>query len=258
MNRRELRHEGRRLSYLDAEGPGDLVVALHGHWMEAITFEPLARALSPAWRIVALDQRGHGHSDRAPTYRREDYLGDLDALLAHLAPESPVVLLGHSLGGVNAYQYAARHPERVRALVVEDIGAVNAADAHFVLDWAGNFETREALERRIGSRLSPYLRESFRETASGWRLAFEPEDMVRSQELLNGDRWADWLATVCPALLLRGRQSRLTTQDHLEEMAARRPGTRLVVLDGGHVVHADDPDGFAREVRAFLDEQRTP
>jgi len=251
MQRRSYHHDDLSLSYLDMGGDGDPLIALPAHWMEARTFLPLSAALAPEWRVIALDQRGHGYSDHAPSYRRDDYLGDIAALCEHLSLRSPV-LLGNSLGGVNAYQYAARRPDRVRALVVEDIGAVVADDQSFVLAWAGTFPTRDELAARIGPRLLPYLTDAFRETRDGWRLAFEPGEMVASQRELNGDHWADWLASTCPALLIRGRDSRLTRADHLEEMAARRPGTRLVALDGGHVVHADNPDAFGKLVRSFL------
>lgn len=244
-------HDGLTLSYLDGGGDGPALVALHGHWMEGVTFAPLAARLAPAWRVIALDQRGHGHSDHAPTYTRDAYLGDLGALLAHLGL-AEVALLGHSLGGVNAYQFAARHPERVRGLIVEDIGADVAADVDFVLGWAGTFATREQLGERVGPRFRPYLEDSFRETPGGWRLAFDPRDMVTSQAELNGDHWVDWLATDCPALLVRGDSSRLTTPEHLVEMAALRPGTRLTTLHGGHVVHADDPEAFGDAVAGFL------
>ena len=120
--RHEFRHDGLRLSYLDG-GRGDRVlIALHAHIMEAATFVPLAAVLAPEWRVLALDQRGHGYSDHAPTYTRDDYIGDLEAFIDHLGV-SDSVLLGNSLGGVNAYQFAARHPERVRGLVIEDLGA---------------------------------------------------------------------------------------------------------------------------------------
>ena len=107
---------------------------------------------------MALDQRGHGHSDHAETYTREAYLGDLEAFGNHLHLAQPVIMLGNSLGGVNAYQFAARRPERVRALIIEDIGAVLADDVSIVLSWEGTFKTRDALAemRRVtrpGGRL---------------------------------------------------------------------------------------------------------
>lgn len=251
MTRNQFHHDDLTLSYLDTGGEGQILIALHAQWMEAATYTRLADALSPEWRVIAMDQRGHGYSNHALSYTRMDYIGDVAALIAHLGVEK-VALLGNSLGGVNAYQFAARHPECVKALVIEDIGAVLDVYVSFVLAWEGLFPSREALENRIGPQLAPYLLDSFRSTPNGWRLAFEPREMLESQLQLNGDHWADWLATGCPALLVRGRESPITTQDHCEQMAKRRPNTRLVTLDGWHVVHQDNPAGFAEVVREFL------
>jgi esterase len=252
VRRSKFQHDGLTLSYLDTQGGGGVVIALHAHWMEGTTFAPLAAAVAPDWRVLALDQRGHGYSDHAKSYTRDDYAGDLETLLAHLSLEEPAVLLGNSLGGVNAYQFAARHPSLVRALVIEDIGAVVGDDTSFALPWGGVYETHEALAQRVGARFVPYLEPSFRETPEGWRLAFDPRDIVASQNALNGDHWNDWLASACPALLIRGKDSRVTTQVHMEQMASRRPNTRIEVLDGGHVVHMDNPSGFAEAVKTFL------
>ena len=251
MKRDRFQRDGLTLSYLDAGGDGQALIALHAHWMEAVTYTQLGAALAPSWRVRALDQRGHGDSDHAPSYAREDYLGDLLAFLDHLGLDT-AVLLGNSLGGANAYQFAARCPDRVRALVIEDIGVVVDADTSFTLAWSGTFPSRESLAERIGERFLPYLRDSFRRTPEGWRLAFDPRELITSQHQLHGDYWADWLASSCPALLIRGRDSRVTMSAQLEEMAVRRLNTRLVSLNGGHVVHQDDPAGFADAVREFL------
>lgn len=193
------------------------------------------------------------YSDHAPTYTRVDYLDDLAALYAHLELRR-AILLGNSLGGVNAYQFAARHSDCVRALIIEDIGAVIGDDTSFALAWSGTFKTCNEIEERIGPRFFPYLRDSLRSVPGGWRLAFDPQDMVPSQHCLNGDHWGDWLATRCPALLIRGRESRVITQQHVEEMAERRPDARLRILQGGHVVHFDNPNGFTEVLLEFLAE----
>ncbi|MFJ6928007.1 alpha/beta fold hydrolase [Streptomyces nigra] len=111
--------DGRRLSYLDSGGPGHPLLALHGHFSaRAAPSPPLAQALLPRWRVVAPDRRAYGFSDRGPDFSREGCIADATALLTHLGLERPVVL-GHSLGGVNAYQLATRHPGLLRALVIE-------------------------------------------------------------------------------------------------------------------------------------------
>ena len=252
MQRCNFQRDGLTLSYLDAGGGGSALVALHSHWMEGLTFAPLGLALAPQWRVIALDQRGHGHSDHPPTYTREDYVEDVSALFAHLGLGKAVVL-GNSLGGVNAYQFAARHPSRVRALIVADIGAEIGDDTAFALAWGGTFATKDELAERIGPRFFPYLQDSVRHTQDGWRLAFEPREMVMSQSHLNGNHWEDWLASDCPALLLRGRQSRVTAQEQIQQMAARRPHTHLKCLEGGHILHVDNSIAFTDSVKVFLD-----
>lgn len=257
FNRHTFNHAGLTFSYLDSGSSPESIarpalVALHAHLMEGSTYSSLVPTLSPDYRVVALDQRGHGQSNHATTYTREDYLGDIAALLALL--EIPqAVLLGNSLGGVNAFQFAARHPDRVRALIIEDIGVVVKDDISFVLPWAGTFPAREELETAIGPRFIRYLHDSIRHSDTGWHLAFDPHDIVRSQQNMLGDHWSAWLASPCPALILRGRESRVTTQVHAEEMAARRPNTLLICLDGGHALHVDNPAAFNAAVREFLD-----
>jgi pimeloyl-ACP methyl ester carboxylesterase len=172
--------DGLAHSYLDQAGDGRPLVALHAHWMEAATYLSLATALAPEWRVISLDQRGHGYSDHAPSYERDDYVRDLVDLFDHLELDA-AVLLGNSLGGANAYQFAARNPARVAALIIEDIGAVVNDDASFVLGWEGVYPTRDELAACVGERLAPYVETSFRETAAGWRLAFDPRDIVSSQ-----------------------------------------------------------------------------
>ena len=123
---------------------------------------------------------------------------------------------------------------------------------HGALERAGIFPTREALAERIGPRFAPYLEPSFRQSPEGWQLAFEPQDILETEKHLKGDYWAEWLASDCPALVVRGSDDRATTPEEMEQLAARRPNTRLVVLEGGHIVHADDVEGYAEAVKPFM------
>lgn len=241
---------GRRLSFLDFGGPGRPLLALHGHFGEGRTFTRLARELGDAWRVVALDQRGHGYSDRPADFCRIGYVEDAATVLEHLEIDNAVVL-GHSLGGVNAYQLAARHPGLVDALIVEDIGAEVDDDLSFSLAWPHRAPTRAELLEELGPSAS-YLTDAVREYSDGWGLAFDPKDMNASQQHLNGDHWDDWLAGNCPALLIRGNRSTVLSAEHAKDMADRRPHAQLVELPAGHTVHETAPAEFAAAVRGFL------
>ncbi|MEC3975909.1 alpha/beta fold hydrolase [Amycolatopsis sp. H20-H5] len=254
--RAELTVDGRRLSYLDFGGPGRPLLALHGHLDEGRTWSALAAALSPRWRVIAPDQRGHGDSDRAPGYTRDDYVADALALLDHLGVER-VVALGHSGGGMTAYRLAARHPERVVAVVDEDGPVANHGDGpgplSFVLDLPYEAPTRDALLAGLG-QLAPMVAETVRENRDGtWRLPFHPRDTVVSEEHTRGEHWADWLGSDCPALLVLALRSQALPLEQGREMVARRTNTRLAELDTDHFVHTADPAGFAGAVREFLD-----
>ncbi|GHC75473.1 alpha/beta fold hydrolase [Streptomyces cinnamoneus] len=253
--RSELSINGRRLSYLDFGGTGRPLVALHGHLSEGATFAHLAAALGPEWRLIAPDQRGQGESDRTPDYSREGYLADLEALLDHLGLEE-TVLLGHSLGAINAYQFAARHPERVSALVNAEgpasLGLDGSNPFGFLKNLPYQAPTREALIEGLGPA-APFFADRLRENADGsWRLPFHPQDMYRSEDQVHGDHWADWTATSCPALLVRGAKG-VIPAEQAAAMVDRRSGTVAIELDADHLVYTAAPDAFATAVRDFLD-----
>lgn len=255
---------GLRLSYLDCgEGGRNILLLLHGHMGDARTFANLVDQIAGGteegeWRIIGLDQRGHGFSDHPPDrdYSRDSYLRDILQLIEGELGKRPVTILGHSLGGANAYQFAARYPELVRAIIVEDVGAEIGTDLNFAAGLpaqaASLDELREALVA-AGVRNVGYFLESVAGDGEGWRFCADLKGMPVSCKHLNGDWWSDWLASSCPALLIRGENSFVLDAGQASLMAARRPNTQLKVLPGcGHGVHTDDPAAFARIVLEFL------
>lgn len=117
---RRVRAGGVRLAYRvwgPAEAPP--VVLLHALGEASTDWTPVASALAPSWRLYAPDLRGHGASDWPGSYTIEQLTADLAAFLDALDLDY-VTLCGHSIGGPSAYLYAARHPERVARLVLEE------------------------------------------------------------------------------------------------------------------------------------------
>ncbi|GII90750.1 alpha/beta fold hydrolase [Sinosporangium siamense] len=261
------RVRGLDLAWIDFGGDGTPVLALHGHFGRARQFARLAADLAPEYRLIALDQRGHGHSDRGDgDFGQDASVADAAAFVRTLGL-GPSIVYGHSMGGVTAFHLAARHPDLVRALIVEEGGALNRRPEipHPVLDvrdWPHRTPTLAELRRQIEARGIPdasYFLESAVEHADGWGLLFDYTDMMRSQEVLIGDWWPQWLGSTCPALLVHGLASAILPTSMARDMANRRPNTVLRELPGcGHWVHSDDPAGFTQVVREFLAEAGIP
>ncbi|UCM86860.1 alpha/beta fold hydrolase [Streptomyces marincola] len=251
---------GLRLAYADFGGTGRPLLALHGHFGRARMFAPLAAALGSGHRVIALEQRAHGRSGRDGDVHPDAYLEDAATFLRDLGA-GPAVVLGHSAGGVTAFRLAARHPELVAALIVEDHGALNRQPdvANPVLDisgWPRRTGSLAGLRRAVEAHGIPdagYFLESATEYEDGWGFLFDHDQLMESQRLLMGDWWPDWLASTCPALLIHGTESFVLPTAMAHAMAERRPRTTLREFPGrGHWVHDEDPEGFARAVADFL------
>ena len=123
-------------------GSGPPLLLLHGFTGRAALWEPVARALAPAWHVLAVDLLGHGDSD-APAdpgrYRMERAVADLAALLDALGI-ARTACLGYSMGGRLALAFAHAHPERVGALVLESaspgLAGVDERDVRLTADQA--------------------------------------------------------------------------------------------------------------------------
>jgi pimeloyl-ACP methyl ester carboxylesterase len=100
-------------------GKGRLLVFCPGLSSTQADLHELVELLRQDFDVVTFDLRGHGLSSSADTYIFEDFRGDLSAVMAHLAPEAPV-LVGYSLGADLAVHYTAEHPDRVSELVLLD------------------------------------------------------------------------------------------------------------------------------------------
>jgi pimeloyl-ACP methyl ester carboxylesterase len=248
--------DGIRLAYADSGGTGRPLLALHGAFGRGRPFLSLADRLGPDWRIVAPDQRGHGHSDRATDYGREAFLADTAAIIERL-DLAPCVLVGHSLGGINAFQLAARRPELVAAFVVVDMAAeLPPHDSDWLDGLPVTYGSLDALRTEIETRVSLgeplHFLEGAVETDQGWRLRWHPDDMREVKRQVFGEHWADWYASDQPALVLRGGASPIVPDDVARRML-ERPNTRLVTIeDGTHDFYLTHRARFHDAVAEFL------
>jgi len=140
--------DGLELHVLEWSRQGVPLLLVHGFGHHAHVWDDLAPELAPYYRVLALDLRGHGDSDRDPAgrYDPETLVRDLDAATQRLGIDR-LVLVGHSLGGRVAMRFAAAHPERMAGLVIVDAGPE--------LDWRGVLKIRDETARTPESFASP-------------------------------------------------------------------------------------------------------
>ncbi|MFE2050057.1 alpha/beta fold hydrolase [Streptomyces sp. NPDC059459] len=261
-----------------ASGTGDLpgVLLLHGLMGRASHWAPTARWLSARHRAVALDQRGHGRSDKPPrgAYTREAYVEDVEAALEQLNL-GPAVLIGHAMGALTAWQLAAKRPDLVRGLIICDMraSALGAASQHTWTEWFRAwpvpFATLADVRKWFGEddpwveRPNPargeFYVEVMAESPDGWRPVFEPEQMLRSRETWVYDaHWEELAQVRCPTLVVRGLDGELGRAEAQEMVRVLPRGQYAEVADAGHLVHYDQPEAWRAAIEPFLDALREP
>lgn len=274
-----------RLHLLDWGGNGPTVLLLHGLLEHAHAWDFVApRLVGGGYRVLALDWRGHGDSEWIGVggyYHFSDYSADLAFLLRTL--DTPVALIGHSMGAVAAVGYAGTEPDRVRALVAVDaLGPPDSpptvAPDRFAA-WIGDLErvaarggqqpiTLDAAAERLQSRFPRFTAAVARHmalhgtTPSGEarRWKFDPLHQSRTpQPYYTAQARPFWERITCPVLYVEGGDSPLALDpaDRDQRLAALR--AERVILDGvGHHPHLEAPEALAQVLLGFLDRADLP
>lgn len=261
-------------------GEGPPLLLMHGLTRNSADFEPLAAALAGRNRLIVPDQRGRGLSASDPepaNYRPDVYATDMFALLDHLGIER-AALIGTSMGGLMAMVMAALQPDRVGAIILNDIGPeLHPAGLARIAGYTGSggrFATwDEAAERckAINQDAFPdfgpadwdaFARRTCRDAGDG-TVAFAYDSAIASgfvqpEGVAPPDMWPLWQSLDGkPVLLLRGALSDLLSLDTVRRMASTHRGSfvHVEVPHRGHAPLLDEPEAVAA-ILAFLEEHR--
>ncbi|MCX5376764.1 alpha/beta fold hydrolase [Streptomyces sp. NBC_00091] len=261
-----------------AEPRQPAVLLLHGLMGRALHWAGTARWLGEHRRVVALDQRGHGHSghpsagrDRAAAalLGREAFVADAEAVIEQLGL-GPVVLIGHSMGALTGWQLAARRPELVQALVICDMRASALGEASqqewedWFRRWPVPFPTQDAARRWFGEddprveRPDPgrgaFFAEVMHEAPDGWRPLFSRSQMLTVRETWVHDaHWEELAQVRCPTLVVRGLDGELGRAEAQEMVRVLPAGQYAEIPDAGHYVHYDQPAALRAALEPFLE-----
>jgi len=263
---------GLRFHYRDwpstRAGAPDLVL-LHGYTGHARSWDAFAAGMTDRYRVLALDQRGHGETAWAPAdrYGVDDMADDLEAFVKALGLRG-FSLLGLSMGGMVAMEYAGRRPSALKALVIVDIGpeivASGSARIREGVRASDIFASREAAfaAARAANTLPPEAHHRHRvdyslmRTAEGawtWRYdrALRSVTALRTRD--SGTAWKSCADIAVPTQLIRGALSDILSSEVAAKMIQTIPDGRLALVENaGHSVPLDAPDAFLAATRGFL------
>jgi pimeloyl-ACP methyl ester carboxylesterase len=264
---------GLRFYYRDwasARPNAPTLLLLHGYTGHARSWDAFAQAMSPRYRVLALDQRGHGQTQWAPptAYDTSEMVADVDAFVKALELDH-FALLGLSMGGLVSIGYAGKRPAGLAKLVIVDIApeidveglkriqaGVVRSDVFESIDEAyarartdnpipPDDQLRHRVEysmmRRDDGKFTYRYDRALRDPANP-RKGIPPEEGWRL--VANID---------VPTLLVRGQVSDILSKPVADRMAKAIPNCRLVEVAGsGHPVPLDKPDAFLDAVATFL------
>jgi len=264
-----------RLNYLDYGSSSDPpLVMLHGgawRWQEYLSLIP---TLGRRWHTYALDLRGNGRSGWVPDrYRLQDFAEDNAEFVRRL--NGPAVLVGHSIGGVIALMVAARCPDRVRALIIED-APLSLDNYRKIVDSSRDmFGLWLSLKKSAQSeqKLALALADAYQEypgVTSAWILFFagclwQLDPTYFNALLYDFDGFAEGydyqriLAKIdCPLMFLRGetKLGAVMTDDELSWLQTNFGNVQCARIDGvGHLLHLEDggQTPVLTAIRAFLE-----
>jgi pimeloyl-ACP methyl ester carboxylesterase len=238
-------------------GEGRAIICVHGLTANCRCWDTMAASLTPRYKLIALDLRGRGLSEKPPGgYCVEQHSRDIEAVMENLGIERPVIV-GHSLGALIALALTARRPEKTAGLVLVDgAGCLSEEQLEKVLtgikpalDRLGLvFPSFEAYTARLkqapflnpwSEALERYFRYEIEDVPDGVRSRVRPEHILEEIENLKEVNAADYYPRIrCPVLILRATEGTLLPDDRvLPESAVQRmlkeiPDARCVPVNG--------------------------
>jgi pimeloyl-ACP methyl ester carboxylesterase len=271
MTERETLLHGHLVSYTDdgpADGPADapVVVLLHGIAGSCHTWDPVIGLLASGVRVIAPDMLGHGASAKPRgDYSLGAFASGVRDLLELLGVDTATVV-GHSLGGGIAMQFAYQYPDRCERLVLVSSGGLGREVTPLLraatlpgAEWVVPLLGRLARKAPVAPVLPPGAAEvtrnfaSLAESDAGRAFVHTARAVldVGGQRIDATDRL--YLAETMPTLLVWGDRDRIIPAAHGHRAAELIPGSRLEVFGAaGHFPMHDDPPRFARLLLDFV------
>lgn len=247
-------------------GTGHPVIIMHGLFGSGDNWRSIARMMESWYQCILVDLRNHGRSPHDPEMTIQAMADDILKLMKDLSLES-ASLIGHSLGGKVAMQFATQHPEKVSKLIVVDIAPKNYPPHHdTVIDAIESIqpdqlserkEAEEALAAFLGndqSTIQFLMKNLSRKTEGGFEWKANMPVIIEAYSTLMENITSDAPFTG-PTLFIRGEKSRYILDEDVPAIKALFPNSSLITIPGaGHWIHADTPELFTNSALSLLND----
>lgn len=242
-------------------GQGPAILILHGLFGSGDNWLTQAKLLSDEYQVYTLDQRNHGLSPHDPAFDYKVMADDLHQFILDHHLQKPIVL-GHSMGGKTAMNFALAYPNSLSKLIVVDIAPRAYNLEHYIIANGlaaipiNTIKSRNEADLTLAEfvpepDVRQFLLKNLQRTSDGftWKINLP----VIRENLANVGAELLYPGTVSvPTLFIRGSRSNYIQEKDVPLLHERFSNSSLITLDTGHWVQAEMPEKFVAEVKHWL------
>lgn len=246
-------------------GEGKSVIILHGLFGSLDNWMSLAKSWSKNYKVFLIDQRNHGKSPHTDQFSYSLMAEDLRDFMEKHEIEKPIVL-GHSMGGKTAMEFAVKYPDLLEKLIVVDIAPVSYPVHHDHIIEAmesldlENIESRKMADRQLSRQIKEMgirqflLKNLYLKEKQQYDWKFNLKVIKREIEAIG--EWAISEGVFeGKVLFIKGEKSDYIKAEYALQIAEKFPNYDLTEIEGaGHWVHAEAKEDFSQEVLTFMKE----
>lgn len=243
-------------------GQGEPIIILHGLFGSSDNWLTQAKIFAAAYKVYSVDQRNHGQSPHSDDFDYQSMVADLNEFIEDHQIQHPVIL-GHSMGGKAAMNFALAHPDKLSKLIIVDIAPRPYNLEHYTIVEGLKAVPAESLGSRneADEILSQHVREPDvrqfllknlqRKSTGGfsWKINLP----IISQKLSNVGLDLQFSGQFKkPTLFVRGAKSKYVLDSDWKRISEIFPAAQLETMDTGHWVQAEKPQEFSETIMHWL------
>ncbi|WP_276368491.1 alpha/beta fold hydrolase [Chryseolinea sp. H1M3-3] len=243
-------------------GEGEPIIILHGLFGSSDNWLTQAKLFGPRFKVYSVDQRNHGQSPHNDAFDYQSMVNDLKEFIEDHQIKDPVII-GHSMGGKAAMNFALAHPDMLSKLIIVDISPREYNLEHYTIleglkaipvdSLTSRNEADEILAGHVSDPdVRQFLLKNLQRKSTGgfsWKINLP----VIGEKLSNIGVDLQYRGQFTkPTLFIRGANSNYVRDEDWKRITEIFPDAELETMNTGHWVQAEQPQAFAEKVMQWL------